>query len=122
MPTARLLHTAGARVVCVQDKDATLSNPEGIDIPALSQHMSRTGSVVGFSGAKAMAADAIFEAECDIFVPAAIEGVLTAEAAKKLKCKLVAEGANGPTRPDGEEGRWLRLICPESLSENSAMA
>ena len=121
--TARLLHAAGARVTCVQDKDATLSNPEGIDIPGLSAHMNRTGSVQGFTGAKVMAADAIFEADCDIFVPAAIEGVLTAEAAKKLKCKLVAEGANGPTRPDGEEVLTARKIdvIPDILANSGGV-
>jgi glutamate dehydrogenase (NAD(P)+) len=100
---AKLLHAGGARIVCVQDKDATLANPEGINIPELAQHMSRMGTIAGFSGARAVPADALYEAECDIFIPAAIEGVISAEAAKKLRCKLVAEGANGPTRPEGEE-------------------
>jgi glutamate dehydrogenase (NAD(P)+) len=100
---ARLLHAMGARIVCIQDKDATVANPEGIDIPGLAAHLGRAGTMTGFSGAKTLPADALFEAECDIFIPAAIEGVISAEAAKKLKCRLVAEGANGPTRPEGEE-------------------
>ncbi len=101
--TAKLLHAQGARVIAIQDKDATLYHPEGIDIPALSVHMGKTGSIGGFAGAKAIAAPAFFEVDCDVFVPAALEGVITGDTAKKLKCKLVAEGANGPTRPEGEE-------------------
>ncbi len=101
--TAKILHSMGARVVAIQDKDSTLYHPEGIDVPALASHMGKTGAIVGFAGAKAIPAGGIYEVDCDVFVPAAIEGVLTGETAKKLKCKLVAEGANGPTRPDGDE-------------------
>jgi glutamate dehydrogenase (NAD(P)+) len=121
--TARLLHGAGAKIVAIQDKDATFVNKEGIDVAALGAHLARTGSTTGFAGAKTVPVDAIYEVDCDIFVPAAIEGVLSAETAKKLRCKLVAEGANGPTRPDGEEVLAARKIevIPDILANSGGV-
>jgi glutamate dehydrogenase (NAD(P)+) len=121
--TAKILHSQGARVVAIQDKDSTLFHPEGIDVPALATHMGKTGSITGFAGAKTLPADALFDVECDVFIPAAIEGVITAETAKKLKCKLVAEGANGPTRPEGEEVLAAKKIevLPDILANSGGV-
>ena len=121
--TAKLLHAQGARIVAIQDKDATLYHPEGIDIPGLAAHMGRTGAILGFPGAKPITSDAFFEVEHDIFIPAAIEGIITADTAKRLKCKLVAEGANGPTRPEGEEVLAARKIevIPDILANSGGV-
>jgi glutamate dehydrogenase (NAD(P)+) len=108
--TARILNGMGAKVVAIQDKDTTLFHPEGIDVPGLATHLGRTGSIAGFASAKTISTDALYEVDCDVFIPAAIEGTVTHETAKKLKCKLVAEGANGPTRPGGEEVLLARKI------------
>ena len=90
---------------------------------ALGSRRRARARSTGFTGAKTVPIDAIYEVECDIFVPAAIEGVLSAETAKKLKCKLVAEGANGPTRPDGEEVLTARKIevIPDILANSGGV-
>lgn len=121
--TAKILHALGARIVAIQDKDATLYHPEGIDVPSLATHMGKTGSIVGFAGAKPITVDALYEVDCDVFVPAAIEGVINADSAKKLKCKLIAEGANGPTRPEGEEVLFAKGIevLPDILANSGGV-
>lgn len=121
--TAKILHALGARIVAIQDKDATLHHPEGLDVPSLAAHMGRTGALKGFSGAKEISNDALYEVDCDVFVPAAVEGVINAETAKKLKCQLVAEGANGPTRPEGEEVLGAKKIdvLPDILANSGGV-
>jgi glutamate dehydrogenase (NAD(P)+) len=100
---ARLLEAKGSRLVAVQDATGTLANPEGIDAEALALHVRRRGGVEGFPGARPAPEDAFLVTPCDILIPAALEGQLTAETAPKLRCRLVAEGANGPTTPEADE-------------------
>lgn len=105
---AQLLVQLGARLVAVSDEDGGLFNPAGIDVEALIDyvHNNRANvkrSVAGFAGAQAIAPDDVFEVESDIFIPAALGGVITADVAEKMKVSLIAEGANGPTLPEADE-------------------
>jgi len=94
---AGYLHDAGTRVVAVSDVTGAVRNPDGLDIPALSLHMSEGGSLREFSGGEAMERDALLGLDVDVLVPAALEGAITAQNAAAVRAKLVAEGANGPT-------------------------
>lgn len=87
----------GARVISVIERDVVLSNPDGINIPALLEHRKRTGRLDGFSGATVGPAtpDAL-TMPCDILVPAAVEGVIDDRIAATLSARLVVEAANGP--------------------------
>ena len=104
---AKILCSMGARLLAVNDADGTLHNPDGIDVAALDEYVygnkaNIKRSVAGFPGAQAIAANDLFDIAADIFVPAALGGTITADVAERLKVKLVAEGANGPTTPEGD--------------------
>ncbi|MGI9101164.1 MAG: Glu/Leu/Phe/Val family dehydrogenase [Terriglobales bacterium] len=100
---ARLMHEAGYKVIGIVEFDGGLSNPNGIDVDALWEHRFRTGTIHGFAGAEAADKDELFHSECDILIPAAIENVITSRNAGRLKCKILCEGANGPTTAAADE-------------------
>ncbi|WP_230977307.1 Glu/Leu/Phe/Val family dehydrogenase [Georgenia yuyongxinii] len=99
---ARFLADAGLTVTAVSDQYGGLVSTGGIDIPALERHVDLTGSVVGFEGADPLDGAELLELDVDLLVPAAVEGVLTAENAPCVQAKVVVEGANGPTTPEAD--------------------
>ena len=101
--TARLLNEIGARVVAVSDVRGGVYNPNGLDVRALRLFVEEHGGVAGFPGAAAVTNAELLELPCDVLVPAAIEGQITAANAPRLQCKLLSEAANGPTTPDADE-------------------
>ena len=113
--TAEILHRMGARIVAVQDAYGTVHDEKGLDIPALLAHCysnraNLRRSVDGFPGAPSLPAGDFWFLDADIAVPAALGGEITAEVADRLKVKVVAEAANGPTTPDGDEVLRARKI------------
>ncbi|HEY5161563.1 MAG TPA: Glu/Leu/Phe/Val dehydrogenase [Terriglobales bacterium] len=94
---ARLMHEAGYKVIGIVEFDGGLHNPNGLDIDALWEFRYRNGTIHGFPGGEAMDKDQLFHTECEILVPAATENVITSQNADRLKCKILCEGANGPT-------------------------
>lgn len=96
----------GVRIVAVGDRYGAIKNDRGIDIQALNRYVAAPANerktVVGFPEAEAISADALLTTPCTVLVPAAMEQVITAENAKKLKCRVLAEGANGPTTPEAD--------------------
>ncbi len=99
---AQILNRLGCILVAVQDHTGSIVNPEGIHPKRLREYITRTGGVAGYPAGDVVDRNAFFSAEVDIFIPAALEMQITAETAPLLKCKLVAEGANGPTDLEGE--------------------
>jgi len=99
---ARLLAAQGARLVAVQDVTGAVAAPGGIDPEALAAWAQGRG-VAGFPGARPTDPETFLETPCDVLIPAALEKQITRETAGALRCRLVAEGANGPTDPDGDE-------------------
>ncbi|CAK6500284.1 Glutamate dehydrogenase (plasmid) [Pantoea sp. Nvir] len=100
---ARLFSEAGAFVVAIQDHSATLANANGIDMAELSRWQQEHKQILGFPGAEKIDEEAFWRTEMDIFIPAALEGQITRERAERLSCKLVLEGANGPTYPEADD-------------------
>ena len=100
---AKLIARRGSKVVGVGDSRGAIYNPAGLDLDALFAHRKRTGSVAGFAGAEEVGHDELLELPCDILIPAALEGQLNAHNAPKIRAKIIAEGANGPTTPDADE-------------------
>ena len=100
---ARLFSEAGAFVVAIQDHSATIANADGIDMAALSRWQLEHKQILGFPGAEKIDEAAFWRTEMDIFIPAALEGQITRERAERLSCKLVLEGANGPTYPEADD-------------------
>jgi len=101
--TARILSKLGATLVAVGDYRGYVANPEGLNPFKLGEHAQQTGSVVDYKGGKSISREEFFGLDCDIFVPAALELEVGVPEAKALKCKLMVEGANGPTYPEAEE-------------------
>lgn len=101
-PLAFLLSSAGMRVVAVGDVGGAVANEGGLDVGALADHVSETGSVAGFAGGEVVPADALWDVECELVVPAALGGVITADVAERLRTRVVVEAANGPTTPDAQ--------------------
>jgi len=99
----KLFAEAGAIVVAVQDHTGTIFNAKGLDVPAVLEHVANTGGVGGFKGADKMANEDFWSVDCDILIPAALEGQINAKNAGKIKAKMVIEGANGPTTTEADD-------------------
>ncbi len=96
---ARLMTAAGFRIGAIVEYDGAVYNAHGLDIAALEKHRKETGSVTGFAGGEDMdKAEAMF-LPCDVLIPAATENVITSRNADRIRCKILCEGANGPTTP-----------------------
>jgi len=100
---AHSLLKQGVRVVGVSDVGGGLHNPAGIDLVALERHLAAHRTLIGFPGAEPVTNAELLELPCDVLVPAALERQITAENAGRLRCRILAEGANGPTTPDADE-------------------
>jgi glutamate dehydrogenase/leucine dehydrogenase len=101
--TARALTRMGVNVVAVSDVHGAVENKEGLDIEALIAYAGKhKGAIAGFPKGRAIRRERILSYPCDILVPAALENVITAKNAASIKARIVAEGANGPTTPDGD--------------------
>jgi len=114
---AELFVEAGAKIVAVQDHTGTIVNTNGLDLTQLVP-ISRTDGVVGFkAGGDIVPNEDFWDVACDILIPAALEGQLTAERAKKTTAKLVLEGANGPTVPEADDILAERgvLVVPDVI-------
>jgi glutamate dehydrogenase (NAD(P)+) len=94
---ARLMAAAGFKIVCIIEYDGAVYNPHGLNIAALEEHRKLTGSITGFSSAEDMDKDEAMFLECDVLIPAATENVITSQNADRLRCRILCEGANGPT-------------------------
>jgi len=99
---AKLFAANGAKVVCVQDHTGTILNENGFDMTSLLEHVAAYKGVAGFTGADKIDDENFWDVASDVLIPAALEGQITAERAQRIKTRLVLEGANGPTTPDGE--------------------
>jgi len=100
---AELFAQAGAKIVAVQDHTGTIFNANGLDMAELMPVLKRDGGVGNFKGAERIDNEAFWDVKCDILIPAALEGQITAERANRLTAKLVLEGANGPTVPTADD-------------------
>ena len=120
---SRLMDAHGSKLIAVEDATGAIANPEGIDASELTRYVQSTGGVAGFKPAGAVSHDGFMTTKADIFIPAALENQITAETAPHLNVKLVAEGANGPTNPEGDailEERGIDLI-PDILCNSGGV-
>jgi len=101
---AKFLQESGALIVAVAEYDGAIYNPKGLDVDSVQRHRRETGSTLNFPGSKNFAknSDAL-EYECDVLVPAALEGQITAENAGRIKAKIIGEAANGPITAGAED-------------------
>ena len=115
---SRFMIEGGARMIGVAEREGAISAPEGIDLAALLAFRQETGSIVGFPGSTALPSRAAaLELECDILIPAALEKQITSENASRVRAKIVAEAANGPTTALADDELRQRgvLIVPDTF-------
>ncbi|MDX6695437.1 MAG: glutamate dehydrogenase [Blastocatellia bacterium] len=99
---ALLLHEAGYKVIAISDVHGGIYNQNGIDIPAAMKHLKDTRSFEDYEGVERVSNQELLEIECDVLVPAATENQITSQNAERIKCKVLAEGANGPTTANAD--------------------
>jgi len=112
---ARLMAEHGSRVVAVSDSRGGIYNPSGLDLAAVQAHKARTGSVTAFAEAEDVSNEDMLELDCDILIPAALEGQITERNARNIRAQLIAEAANGPTTPEADAILYDRgvLVLPD---------
>ena len=100
---AKLLAKDGWKVIAVTDSKGGVQNANGLALDALVEYKARTGSVVGYPEADPISNSKILELDCELLVPAALENQITAQNASRVKARIVAEAANGPTTPAADD-------------------
>lgn len=116
--TASTMANYGIKVCGISDVNGAIWNDKGLDIHQLKEHVAKTGSIIGFAESEAIAPDELLCQPCDVLAPAALDRVITGENAGKLRCKILAEGANGPTTPEADailDARGDIFVIPDIL-------
>jgi glutamate dehydrogenase (NAD(P)+) len=123
-PMVRLLtEELGCVVVAVSDVSGGVYNPRGLSPVGLAAYHQDTGSVVGFEGGTPITNEELLEIDCDVLIPAALEGQLTEENTERVKAEIVIEAANGPTTPEADsilEDRGI-LVVPDILANSGGV-
>ena len=114
---AQLIGNEGATVVAVSDSTGGIHNPDGLDIKRILAWKKEHGTVQGFPGTTDITNEQLLEVDCDILIPAALENQITNRNADRIKAKLIAEAANGPTTPDADRElfRNSKFMIPDIL-------
>jgi glutamate dehydrogenase (NAD(P)+) len=117
-PLAFLLSSGGMRVIGVSDLGGAVYNPGGLDPSALANHVDLYGTVAGFDGGDPVEPDDLWELECELVVPAALEGAVDEQVAARLGGKVVVEAANSPTTPEADAvlDRRNIVVVPDILA------
>ena len=116
--TAKFLHDRGAVVVAITDVRGGCANPKGLDIPKLIEYAKTNSGVQGFPDSLPLTNEELFSTQCDVLIPAALGGQLTAETAPLVQAKFIVEAANDPTTPEADAIFHQRgiLVVPDILA------
>ncbi len=120
---ARLLFEQGCRVVAVSNSKQGIYNENGIPIHELMKHAKRNRTITGFPDVESITNQELLTLECDVLIPAAIEGQITKNNAADIKAKIIVEGANGPTTPDADDILFNRdlFVIPDILANSGGV-
>ncbi|MBZ5567879.1 MAG: Glu/Leu/Phe/Val dehydrogenase [Acidobacteriia bacterium] len=115
---AELLDGRGVKIIAVSDSRGGVLNRKGLDIQALLAHKEKTGSVVEFQDSEPIGNEALLQLDCDILVPAALENQITIANADRIRARIVAEAANGPTTPGADAVLHKKgvMVLPDILA------
>jgi len=120
-----LAFKSGMKIVGISDHTVALHDPKGIDVAAADRHVSEHGTLRDFPQGERVDPGEFLTLSCDVLVPAAVERVITGQNAGKLQCRVLAEGANGPTTPDADEilnQRWEEIfVIPDILCNSGGV-
>jgi len=113
----------GFNVVAVSDIDGGIYNANGLDIPAVIEHVKVTGSIVDFPRAEAITNEELLVSRCDILIPAALEGQINRDNAGEVQAKFIVEAANGPTTPQADDILSDRgvIVVPDILANSGGV-
>lgn len=116
--SAKLLYQAGAKIIAISDSEAGIFNENGLDLPAVLEHKNKTGQLSGFREAGHITNEELLELECDVLLPAALGDQITVKNADRIRPKILAEGANGPTTPEADRILYERgiFLVPDVLA------
>jgi len=116
--SADLLNRIGAKIIAVTDWKGGVYNAAGLDVGKLIAWVSEHTTVAGFPGAEPLGTDKLFDLDVDILIPAALENQITKDNAPRIKAKIIAEGANGPTTPEAHKHLYDRgvFVIPDILA------
>ncbi len=114
----RHLEEMGASVIAVSDSKGSVLLPEGATVKQVIDHKEKHGTVVGFKGGESTTTDKLLTTKCDVLVPGALENQITAKIARKLRCRIIAEAANGPTLPAADPIIYRKkiMMIPDILA------
>ena len=117
------LEKYGAVVIAVSDSKGSISIAKGAKVAKILEHKQKTGSVLGLAGSKEITTEQLLTTKCDILVPAALENQITKDIANNLKCKIIAEAANGPTLPEADPIIYKKniLVIPDILANSGGV-
>jgi glutamate dehydrogenase/leucine dehydrogenase len=117
------LEKMGAKVIAASDSKGSIINTKGMKISKLIEYKQKKGSVVGFPGSKKISTEQLLTTKCEILVPAALENQINSKIAKNLKCKIIAEAANGPTLPEADPIIYKKkiVVIPDILANSGGV-
>jgi glutamate dehydrogenase (NAD(P)+) len=120
---SQFVEDQGARLIAASDSKGGIYNKNGIKVAELRKYKEETGSVVGFSGADSISNEELLETECTVLIPAALENQITTKNAGRIKARIVAEAANGPTTPEADEVLYNNkiLVIPDILANGGGV-
>ncbi|GCE46838.1 glutamate dehydrogenase (NAD(P)+) [Thermosporothrix hazakensis] len=115
---ARLFHHEGCKVVAVCDSQGGIYNESGLDPAAVVRYKQEHSTVVGFPQAQPISEQELLEVPCDVLIPAATEGSITAHNADRVQARLIVEAANGPTTPEADAILYQKgtTVIPDILA------
>lgn len=120
---ARLLFEKGCKVIAVSGSKGGIYNKRGINIKNLIQHINENKEIADFHNVNTITNEELLALDCDILIPAAIEGQINKHNAKNIKAKIIVEGANGPTTPEADKILYGRdvLLIPDILANSGGV-
>ena len=120
---SKLVEEQGAKTIAASDSQGAIINNDGIDVDALMTFKKENGTIAGFENAKSISNEELLETECTILIPAALENQITKNNADKIKTKIIAEAANGPTTPEADEILFKKdiLVIPDVLANGGGV-
>jgi len=100
---ALLLHESGYKVTAISDIHGAILDPQGLNIPDVLEYLNTNKSLENYPNAQPISNHELLELECEVLIPAATENQITSQNAGRIKCRILAEGANGPTTANADE-------------------
>jgi glutamate dehydrogenase (NAD(P)+) len=120
---AHIMHDMGCKIIAVSDSSGGIYCSDGINPYGVRVHKSKTGSVVNYKNCTNITNAELLQTECDILIPAALENQIRKDNADKIRAKIVAEGANGPTTPEADNALYDKGVCliPDILANSGGV-